>query len=140
MAALPGPRPGMLERAAVSAATGNATTISRSTQNARSAAAPRTMEIRFVMGSDSLLFAQLGRDQGMHEFLHVTSENRDLAHQGRRDEGELFLRREKHRLEFAMQVPAHVRELELEFEVGHRAQPAYDYLHILLARDVDRDA
>src|SRR5215510_8333713 len=64
--------------------------------------------------SDPLHLLQFDRDQRMHELVDVAAEDRDFAHQRGRNEGELFLRREEHRLQFAMQVPAHVRELKLE--------------------------
>src|SRR6478752_5524009 len=85
--------------------------------------------------SDPLHLLQFDRDQRMHEFLHVAAENRDLANQCRRDEGELFLRREEYGLQIPMQVPAHVGELELELEIRNRAQTTHHDLHTVFARE-----
>ena len=63
----------------------------------------------------------------MHEFGHIAAEHRDFADQGRRDEGVLLLRRHEHRLDLGCQMPAHVGQLKLEFEVRHRAQAAHDH-------------
>ena len=52
-------------------------------------------------GQTRFIFFEFGRDQRMHELLHVAAEDRDLAHQRRRNEGELFLRREEHGFEIA---------------------------------------
>src|SRR6185503_2089493 len=78
-------------------------------------------------------------NDGMHEFADVAAEARDLANQRRRDEVELLGRRQEDRLDLVREVAAHRRELELELEIGDRAQAAYDHVETVLAREIDRE-
>ena len=73
----------------------------------------------------------------VYELRHVAAVERDLAHQCRRDEGELLQRRHEHVVDVAREVAAHVGELELELEVRHRAQAAHHDTAALLARELD---
>src|SRR3954462_9470200 len=117
MAALPGPRAGT----AVSAAR-SGSTVSDSTRTN----AARIMRIgASFMPSNPLHLLQLLGHERVHEFFHVSAEHRDLAYQRGRNEGELFLRREKHRFQVAHEMSRHVGQLELELEIGNRAQAAH---------------
>src|SRR5690606_980697 len=66
-------------------------------------------------------------DPRMDEGRYVAAEHGDLLDQGCRDEGVVLPGREKHGFDAAVETSVHGGQLELVFEVGHRAQaPQYD--------------
>ncbi len=64
----------------------------------------------------------------------VAPQHRDLAHQRRRNERELFLRREEHGLNVAREVAVHVRQLKFDSKSRHGAQATDDHRQSYLRR------
>src|SRR5688572_5876703 len=83
---------------------------------------------------------QLLLDVGMDELGDVAAERGDLSHQRRGDEHVLLGRREKDGLHLRVEVAVHSGELELVFEIGHRAQAAQHHARVVLAYEVDQQA
>src|SRR4051812_34498648 len=96
MAALPGPRAGTGVSAARS---GRARSDTLRTSTARTI----RVDAGF-MPSTPFHFFEFRGHQRVNEFLHVATEHGDLAHQRRRNEGELLLRREEHGLKVAHEM------------------------------------
>src|SRR6185312_4006289 len=83
----------------------------RKTLSRARAAAPAGR--KWVMGElTTLLLLQFRSDDRMHEFSRLAAQHGDLPDEGGGDESELFLRREKHGFDVAIEVTRHVRELE----------------------------
>src|SRR6185312_17470239 len=76
-------------------------------------------------------------DDRVNELTHIAAEHRDLPHERRGDEGERLLRGQENGLDLAREMTVHVRELELEFKIGHGAQSANDDRGATLAREFD---
>src|SRR5688572_33351589 len=95
----------------------------------------RTWNSRFAGDTGAQGFG----DQRMHELAHVAAKARDLADQRRGDEIEPLRRREEHGLDLVGEMPVHRRELELEFEVRHGAQPADDHVQPVLDGEIYRE-
>src|SRR6202007_722862 len=74
------------------------------------------------------------------EFRHVAAKSRDLAHQRRRDEHVLLRGREENGCKVGIEAAVHPGELELVFEVRHRAQAAQHDARLLLAHEIDKQA
>ena len=62
-----------------------------------------------------------------HETGHIAAQARDLAHQRRRNEAVLLGRGQEQGLHLRDQVAVHAGQLELVFEIGHRAQAAQQH-------------
>ncbi len=84
-------------------------------------------------------FSSIFHDR-MHELGHIAAQHGDFPYQGRGDEGVLLLRGHEYRFDFGSEVPAHISQLKLEFEVRYRAQAAHDHGEPVLPREVDGEA
>src|SRR3990172_10845557 len=71
-----------------------------------------------------------------NELADIAAEDRNFAHQGRRNEQELLGRRKENRFDLGIQVAVHAGELELVLEVRHYAQAAHHDLGVVLAREI----
>src|SRR6185503_13430071 len=78
------------------------------------------MSLPFILGGER------GNDGGRHETGDIATEPGDFLDQRRRDVVIALVGHEEHGVDAGGEAPVHVRELELVFEVGERAQAAHD--------------